>query len=178
MVLHHISSHVMTGCAWIGGETRVANVCRSCGEWWFGHFFAQPSCGSAPTIKPYCEGSWSRRDRRGRSSCGRALKVIHYYMYTYTFMIYVYLFWFQQEAWDFWGSIGREKFGRKELLLDFYIFFVVFELYGVLFHSVSSQVCFVNMWDDAPGDFWRWIVIRWCVVVELKLTNSTWPLIA
>ena len=100
------------------------------------------------------------------------------YMYTYTVMIYVYLFWFQQEAWDFWGPIGREKFGRKELLLDFYIVFVVFELYGVLFHSVSSQVCFVNMWDDAPGDFWRWIVIRWCVVVELKLTNSTWRLIA
>ena len=64
------ASHVvMIGCAWIGWETRFANeddldIC-----------FAQPSCGSAPTIKPSFEGSWSRSDRGGRSSCGRGMYI-------------------------------------------------------------------------------------------------------
>jgi len=143
------ASHVMVGCAWIGWETRFANeddldIC-----------FAQPSCGSAPTIKPSFEGSWSRSDRGGRSSCGRGM-YIDSDVFLFPFFQHK-VFVFFEVHWTY----------RKKLLLDFY--FLLF-LSFIMSRSTLWVLRFVL------GRICTFYYTVWCV--GKTSTNSTWHLTA
>ena len=158
----------MIGCAWIGRETRVANVGRICGEWWFGHFFfPQPSCRSAPTIKTLMQGKLKQKRQRNQKQLQRR--------HVYGFGYFPFPLLSSKRYLSSLGPLDPQTLGRKELLLDFAwsSYPVRFCEFSVFFGGEHVRICPWRLVNCEDGLLYSDVCVR-----VLVSTNSTWRLIA
>ena len=160
----------MIGCAWIGWETRGANVGGNCGEWWFGHFFCAACMWLRSKYKP---GPTVREAEAEAPEKRKQLQTRHVYGFDDS-DIFLYSF-FQQKARVFLGPVDPQTLGRKELLLDFYFIQFLKISYPVPFCEFLGLLC-----EHVRICPWRLVKMDYDTVtcVGEVSTNSTWRLIS
>ena len=77
------------------------------------NFFAQPSCGSAPTIKTLMRGKLKQKRQRRQKQLQRR--------HVYGFRYFPFPILSAKGICLFLGPLDPQTLGKKELLLDFYL---------------------------------------------------------